>query len=134
MRAIHFWIIEDNAPDVFLVNMAMEKAQLPVMTTVITDGEDALTKLASCGDTLPAPDLLLVDLHLPKTSGAELLRAVQKHPLVSRSCLAVFSSLPAPSPEVVLRPTDRYIQKSSHLEEFVTRIVDWASSCTKHLP
>jgi CheY-like chemotaxis protein len=132
MTNMHAWIIEDNAPDAYLIQMALEKTELPVSPTIIDDGEEAMRQMHACiAGEVPAPDLMLLDLHLPKASGNQILRVVhQNHPL-SRACLAVMSSLPASEHAVPLRPTDRYIQKSPHVREFVGNIIDWTLHCVK---
>ena len=130
MEIKRVWIIEDNAPDVFLINMALERTKLPFERTVMSDGEDAMRNLERCAaGTLPPPHLMLLDLHLPKVQGADLLGMVQGNALLARTCLAILSSLPEPVTGVHLRPSDRYIQKSPHLNEFVARIVAWVNIC-----
>jgi two-component system response regulator len=68
-------VVEDNRADVFLVERAVELHRVPVRVTVVDDGEQALKYLALAeGGQAPCPALILLDLNLPKRSGAEVLR------------------------------------------------------------
>jgi len=126
MKPVHVWIVEDNAPDAFLMSLALRKTNLPLEFTTMTDGEHAMRNIASCnGGHLPEPVLVLLDLHLPRISGAEVLKAVIESPSVSKARLALFSSLPTLHDGIKLRPSDRYIRKSPHLNEFLGEIVNW---------
>jgi CheY-like chemotaxis protein len=73
-------LVEDNSADVFLVEQAIEFHQVPVRLVVAEDGEQAwryLENLAANPD-LPCPDVVLLDLNLPKRSGAEVLEELRK--------------------------------------------------------
>jgi response regulator RpfG family c-di-GMP phosphodiesterase len=68
-------VVEDNRADVFLVERAVELHRVPVSVTVVDDGEQALKYLALAEEgQAPCPALILLDLNLPKRSGAEVLR------------------------------------------------------------
>ena len=62
-------VIEDSAPDALLLELAFEELAPGVQVHLAHDGEEALHALA----TLPEPDLVLLDLHLPGRDGLELL-------------------------------------------------------------
>jgi CheY-like chemotaxis protein len=126
MRLLHAWIIEDNAPDAFLMDLALRKTNLPLQCTTIADGELALQNIEWCAEgRVPPPALLLLDLHLPRISGGEILKAVSASPKLSETRLALFSSLPALQNGIQLRINDRYIRKSLHLDEFLNQIITW---------
>ena len=130
MNPVHIWIIEDNAPDAFLMDFALRKTKLYIELTTMMDGEHATKNIASCNaGLLPQPDLLLIDLHLPRISGMDVVKAAVSSPAVSQARLALFSSLPALPHGIELRPTDRYIRKSPHLNQFLGDIVSWVMEC-----
>lgn len=132
MKPIRVWIIEDNESDVYLISLALEKTALPLEITIIPDGEDAMGRLEACASfASPPPDLLLLDLHLPKTGGADILKAVQASQALARTCLAVTSSLPRLDDRIRLRPSDSYIPKAPDLNEFIGNIQTWVSRCTE---
>src|SRR5438270_5967132 len=85
-------LIEDNAADVTLVRYALDSQQEPYRLDVLTDGEQALQfvrEYASNGGE-PEPCVLLLDLHLPKNDGFEVLRAIRDAPALSNLRVVVF--------------------------------------------
>jgi two-component system response regulator len=68
-------LVEDNPDDVALTLRAFKKSKILNEVVVARDGEEALTKLFS-GD--PPPQLVLLDLKLPKVDGLEVLRRIRK--------------------------------------------------------
>jgi CheY-like chemotaxis protein len=72
-------LVEDNIADVFLIQRAIEKYGLSVNLIVEEDGEKALQFLDSLQDDpgVPCPEVVLLDLNLPRRSGADVLQAVR---------------------------------------------------------
>jgi len=70
-------LVEDNADDEQLTLRAMRQSEVPNMIRVARDGAEALDQLfgPSAGNRLP--DLILLDLKLPKVSGLEVLQKVR---------------------------------------------------------
>jgi CheY-like chemotaxis protein len=66
-------LVEDNAGDAQLMRIALAEAVPAARLSVATDGEQALAALRGG----PPPDLVLLDLNLPRLSGHELLAAVR---------------------------------------------------------
>jgi hypothetical protein len=62
----HIFVIEDNAGDVLLIRQILQEQQIPVRVHVARDGDQALFMLA---EGRFEPDLILLDLNLPKASG-----------------------------------------------------------------
>lgn len=74
-------LIEDNAPDVRLTTEALRHGGAHVDLTVARDGVEALDLLRPDGMTRTAlPDLILLDLNLPRRDGRDVLRAVKSDP------------------------------------------------------
>lgn len=73
---IRILLIEDNAPDVRLTTEALRHGKARVDLTVARDGVEALEMLRHD----PLPDLILLDLNLPRKDGREVLRAVKSDP------------------------------------------------------
>ena len=69
-------IVEDNEADAFLIRRAIEGAGLNAKLQVIRDGEQAIKyfDLADSLDPAEVPDLVILDINLPKRAGAEVLR------------------------------------------------------------
>jgi chemotaxis family two-component system response regulator Rcp1 len=78
---VRILLIEDNAPDVRLTTEALRHGKARVDLTVARDGVEALEVLRPAGGIrAPLPDLILLDLNLPRKDGREVLKAVKSDP------------------------------------------------------
>jgi len=77
---IEVLLVEDNPGDVRLVREALRDFHLPLRLTVARDGEEALHLLfnGSSGKRPVRPNMILLDLNLPRRSGHEVLREVKE--------------------------------------------------------
>ncbi len=82
MQPFEILLVEDNPGDVFLTQEAFREGRLPHRLSVVEDGEEALLFLRREGkhSGAPQPDLILLDLNLPKKDGRELLGEVKTDP------------------------------------------------------
>ncbi len=80
--------MEDNPGDAQLVRMAFAEALPAARVSVATDGEAALARLREEGP----PDLLLLDLNLPRLSGHEVLESIKSDAALRRLPVVVLSS------------------------------------------
>ncbi len=85
-RPIEILLVEDNLADVRLAQEALKEVQAPHHLTVARDGVVAETLLSEPGsDAEPArPDLILLDLNLPRKDGRELLEMIKADPHLKR--------------------------------------------------
>jgi CheY-like chemotaxis protein len=74
--------VEDNPSDVVLTQIAMRQCKIANNLQVASDGEEALQILRGQGKHAgaPRPDLILLDLNLPRMDGRELLAEVKSDP------------------------------------------------------
>lgn len=84
MRNKRILLVEDNPDDVALALRAFQKNKIANEVKVIGDGEEALDYLLSRGtyadkDAEPLPEVLLLDLKLPKVEGLEVLKQIRAH-------------------------------------------------------
>ena len=119
----HIFVIEDNAGDLLLIRQILQQQQIPIQVHVARDGAQAMFMLA---EGRFQPDLILLDLNLPKVSGSWFLeRSKPKAPVVVFSS----SSNPADIQGSVELGAKEFVQKPTDLEEYaerVSRIVrDW---------
>lgn len=78
-RSSYILVVEDNEDDVVLLKRAMIKARVDRQVIVVHDGELALDfLLGPDGQTLGPPEVVLLDLQLPRLSGLETLKALRQ--------------------------------------------------------
>ena len=72
-------LVEDNPDDEKLTLRALKQSDIPNETVVARDGEEACDFLFGNGDSLEKlPDLVLLDLKLPKVGGLEILQRMRR--------------------------------------------------------
>ncbi|MGA2147210.1 MAG: response regulator [Bryobacteraceae bacterium] len=93
-RPAEILLIEDNPGDVELIQEAMQSGRVLNRISVATDGEAALAFLnhATGFENAPRPDLILLDLNIPKKDGFEVLREVRDHPSLSHVPVVILTS------------------------------------------
>ncbi len=116
-------IVEDNPGDVALAKVALSEAELPLVLHVASDGEEAMRFLRQEGEyaDAPVPDLVLLDLNMPKMGGLEVLDEMKADEGLRLTPVVVFTSSSAR--EDIEGAYDRYancyITKPSDLDELV---------------
>ncbi len=80
VRPVELLLVEDNPGDVELTREALEEARVRNRLHVVSDGEEALAFLRREGRhaDAPRPDLVLLDLNLPRLGGREVLAAIKQ--------------------------------------------------------
>lgn len=117
-------LVEDNAGDVRLTREAMKEGRVLNNLHVVGDGEAALAFLRKQApfQGAPRPDLVLLDLNLPKKSGREVLAIVKQDPDLRTIPIIVLTTSRAE--EDVLRTyalhANCFITKPVDLEKFIS--------------
>ncbi len=125
-RQIEILLVEDNPGDARLTQEAMRAAKMTNVLHVVEDGEQAMEFLRrrSRFKDAPRPDLILLDLNLPKKDGRSVLAEVKTDPDLRRIPVVVLTT--SRSEEDVLQAYDMhanaYVTKPVNLEKFM-RIV-----------
>ena len=112
-------LVEDDPGDVMIAEEALKVSRLTSKLTVVPDGVEAIKYLRrenGYGDA-PRPDLILLDLNLPKKSGHEVLEEVKADPELRKIPIVVLTTSGAA--EDVVRSYDL------HANVFVTKPVDF---------
>ena len=86
MQEIHILLVDDNEGDVLLTKEALEEAKIVNRISVAYDGMEALRFLKKEPPFRgqDSPDLILLDINLPKMDGTELLGIIKNDPLLKR--------------------------------------------------
>jgi two-component system, chemotaxis family, response regulator Rcp1 len=120
---LNILLVEDNLADINLVEEALEEAKLDCSLYIMRDGVRAIKFLEEL-DAEPdrtAPDIVLLDLNLPKIGGEEVLNRVQISPKCQGVKVLIISSSDAPADRkrmMKLGAAD-YFRKPSSLEQFM---------------
>jgi CheY-like chemotaxis protein len=121
---IDILLVEDNPGDVRLTREALSDAKVLNRLTVAVDGVEALAALRRQGRfaNAPRPDIILLDLNLPRKDGRAVLAEIKKDPDLRRIPVIVLTTSKAE--EDVLHTYDLhancYIAKPLDLEQFIT--------------
>jgi CheY-like chemotaxis protein len=119
LRPIEILLVEDDPGDVVLTQEALALYKMRNNVTVMTNGEQALAYVRKEGEyhDAPRPDLVLLDLNLPRVNGREVLAAMKNDPEL------------APIPVVVLTTSEAEEDVLSsyqlHANAFVSKPVDF---------
>lgn len=81
-QEVKILLIEDSDGDILLITQALKKAQVTNGITVIKDGDKALQYLRKEGEyqDVETPDLILLDINLPRIDGIEVLSEIKNDP------------------------------------------------------
>lgn len=121
-KPIRIWLVEDNPGDVYLFREALQRAELNFDMVAIEDGAEALTliRLKETSRRGPVPDVVVLDLNLPKADGIEVLEALRKSKDFSNVPVVATSSFISPSDRAGMEHlrVARYFIKPSDPEAF----------------
>ncbi len=77
MQPIDILLVEDNPGDVRLIQAVLRDQNIPNRMMVASDGAVALDRLADLADILELPDIIILDLNLPRMNGHEVLAVLK---------------------------------------------------------
>jgi CheY-like chemotaxis protein len=123
METPHILLIEDNPADADLVEEAFSEAHFACELSIMRDGAEAIDFIENldAGSPQPCPDLVLLDLNLPKVGGRAVLERVRSSPKLRKTIVLIISSSDAPSDrkQVMDLGADEYFRKPSSLTQFM---------------
>ncbi|MBN8482589.1 MAG: response regulator [Xanthomonadales bacterium] len=93
-RVVEILLVEDNEGDVRLTREALKEGRIRNRLSVVPDGEQALAFLRREGvhAEAPRPDLILLDLNLPRLDGREVLASIKNDPVLKSIPVVVLTS------------------------------------------
>jgi CheY-like chemotaxis protein len=124
MEAIEILLVEDNPGDVRLTREALKDSKLHNNLSVVEDGAEALAFLRREGKYVnaPRPDILLLDLNLPRIDGRQVLEEIKQDDELKRIPVVVLTT--SASEQDILMSynlhANCYITKPVDLNQFIT--------------
>ena len=122
-QPVNILLVEDNPGDVRLTKEALKESNMLNALHVVVDGVEALAFLHREGDyaDAPRPDLILLDLNMPRKDGREVLAEIKADEDLARIPVVILTTSQAE--EDVVRSYDLhancYITKPVDLEQFI---------------
>jgi CheY-like chemotaxis protein len=120
---IEVLLVEDNPGDVLLTRIALEDSKISVNLNVVEDGVEAMAFLRKQAKytTAPHPDIVLLDLNLPKKDGREVLAEIKADENLKRIPVVILTT--SQSEEDILKAynlsANCYITKPVDFDQFV---------------
>jgi DNA-binding response OmpR family regulator len=124
--------VEDEDAAFFLFQTALKTAQIEVELHRASNGEQALAFLHRPSGECPRPDLVVLDLNLPRKNGFDVLSEINRNPALQGLRVVVFTSSPLSADKVrsLELGAREYITKPFSFEGFVHAV---RTACS-HLP
>lgn len=119
----HILLAEDNPADVGLVREALREHHVDCELRVIGDGEQVLSFIdrLDLDSKLPCPDILLLDMHLPKRDGNEVLTHLRASERCAKTPVVILTSSESPKDleSAENNAAIHYFRKPSSLVQFM---------------
>ena len=121
MKAVDILLVEDNPGDVRLTQEALNEGRIENKLHVVFDGVEAIEFLSKTGKHKNAivPDLILLDLNLPKMNGLEVLEKIKNDPELKLIPVIVLTTSQSEN--------DIHASYAMHLNCFVSKPVEYDS-------
>lgn len=118
MQAIEILLVEDNPGDIRLTQEALKDSKLQNNLSIVQDGVEALAFLRREGDynRAPRPDIILLDLNLPRKDGREVLAEIKEDRDLRRIPVVVLTTSEDEK--------DVYMSYNLHANCYITKPVD----------
>jgi CheY-like chemotaxis protein len=118
MSSINILLVEDNEGDILLTKEAFEETNFPICLSVAKDGKEAIDFLAKC-DNSPGsilPDIVLLDINLPKKNGHEVLQFIKEDPNLKHIPVIILTTSSS--------QRDINLSYNNHANSYITKPVD----------
>ena len=110
---------EDNPADVYLIRQALDEHGIHYSLKVAVHGGEILDAVTS--KPAEVPDLIVLDLNLPRHEGLEILKLIRESPELGRVPVVILTSSDSPKDRLAASAlgANCYIRKPSNLDEFM---------------
>ena len=123
LRKLEILVIENDPAAARLTKEAFKEAGIKEGVYAVPDGDEALNYLLRKGkhSSVAEPDIIFLDLHLPKKSGLQVLRELKSNPALAATPVVVISGSddPAEIREAYELHASCYVRKPENLDEFL---------------
>jgi two-component system response regulator len=127
VNPIRVLLVEDNPADVHLTKLAFESAHLAVHLEAVSDGEEALRYLqrGEGFEDQRRPDLILLDLNMPKINGKQVLSVVKRDVLLKSIPVIIMTTSEADSDIVDMYnlQANTYMTKPIEFDKFIQAVL-----------
>jgi CheY-like chemotaxis protein len=126
LEPVRILLVDDNPADAMLANELIMETKLPAIVSVVTDGEYAITVIEEMlKNKMKMPELVLLDLNIPKRNGHEVLRLLRGMPSILTMLIVVYTGSRSPIDLETARISgaNGYIVKPIDAEEMDETIV-----------
>lgn len=125
-KPIDILLVEDNPGDIRLTQEAFKDGKIKNQLNVVMDGEEAILYLKKEDKyaNVTTPDIILLDLNLPKKDGREVLAEIKDHPELKRIPVIILTTSAAQSDilNTYSNHANCYIMKPVDFNQFITVI------------
>ena len=125
-RSIKLLLVEDNPGDAYIIKNYLQTSKIPYKFDHLVDGEQLMSYLYREGDyaKVSLPELILLDLNLPKKNGFEVLKEIKSHPQLKLIPVVILTSSRAEKDilESYRLYASCYIAKPFEYSEFIDTI------------
>jgi CheY-like chemotaxis protein len=122
-RVVKILLIEDNEGDIVLTMEALQELNLVTEVIIKKDGETAISYLREMVKSKPnqLPDLVLLDINLPKMNGHEVLGEIKNDPELKRIPILVLTTSSSENDilEAYRKHANCYITKPVDVNDFI---------------
>ena len=123
---IEILLVEDDPGDVLMTREAFADYKIANRLNVVSNGEDAIAYLRRQGRfaDAPTPDLVLLDLNLPRRNGREVLSDIKGDPVLRRIPVVILTTSDAEEDVIAAYDlhANAYVRKPVDFEQFVSAV------------
>ncbi|NID08961.1 response regulator [Fibrivirga algicola] len=122
-QPVRILLVEDDEDDITFFELALKKQSIDTQLTTLTDGDQVMPYL---NETDEHPDLLVLDLNLPKLPGRDVLTQVKKSPVSQDIPVVILSTSSAQEDNdfCLANGADRFLTKPTSLTSLSTMLAE----------
>src|SRR5262245_53922125 len=116
-RPLRVLLIDDSEADAYLVSQALRETEFACELVHFREGEEAVAVLRAA--RVEPPDVILLDLYMPRSDGRDVLAALRGIASTSRTPIAIFTSEVPPELAKARLPFVHCVRKPLMLDDFI---------------